>query len=61
MKDCLKLEVAILVAVSAQHVQECNDQGSEDPPVYTEPLLELRDMGKLFGTACRRTFSHGLA
>ncbi|XP_023722390.1 uncharacterized protein LOC111872573 isoform X2 [Cryptotermes secundus] len=28
----------------AQHVQECSDQGSENPPVYTEPLLELRDM-----------------
>jgi hypothetical protein len=57
----LKLEVVILVSGRGQHVQECNIQGSENPPVYTEPLLELRDMGELFGTACRITCSHRLA
>jgi hypothetical protein len=62
VKDCLKLEV-IFIAGRAPHVQGCNDQGGENLPVYTEPLLELSDIGELFGTVCRITHScsHGLA
>jgi hypothetical protein len=62
-KCSLKLEVVVLVAGHTQHNEECNDQRSENPPMYSEPLLDLRSTGELFGTPIRITWScsHGLA
>jgi hypothetical protein len=47
-KCSLKLEVVVLVAGRTQHIQECNDQGSENPPMYSGPLLDLRSTGEFF-------------